>query len=242
MYSGTLIFGSRIEGVQFETITISSAEPVIQKIEIAGAEDGNISMTIHVAGVGPLDDATEIGLREATRIAKLLAFQLGRRVENPFPKSAYLRDEARNVTSVDDYMGFTPWCKAVNQLGAETLTSLISALNHPQPPGEADYQLFRACLNTGDAASRFLALYRLLGRLADPTGKDRQSMIDAVIRTHEPGVEETPSPKTGVLETVYSRLRNEYVHRDVPLPQVCYEMEGHLDGLITVVGEAIRIP
>ena len=94
-----------------------------------------------------------------------------------------------------------------------SLASLTSALAEQAPPGEADYGLFRACLNTRDAASKFLALFRLLGRLADPTGKDRQPVIDAVIKKKEPGVAESVSPKTGDMETVYSRLRNEYMDR-----------------------------
>jgi hypothetical protein len=111
----------------------------------------------------------------------------------------------------------------------------------PAPPGEADYGLFRACLSTKDVASKFLALYRLLGRLADPTGKDRQPMIDALIKRKEPGVAESISPKTGDMETVSSRLRNEYMHRShIALGQVRSEMETHLPGLIAVVRKAIK--
>ena len=98
-------------------------------------------------------------------------------------------------------------------LGGHSLSVLKSALEDPTPTGEADYPLFRSSLNTRDVASRFLSLYRLLGRLADPTGKDRQCMIDALIKKHEPGVEEPISPKTRQPETVYTKLRNEHMHR-----------------------------
>jgi hypothetical protein len=79
--------------------------------------------------------------------------------------------------------------------------------------------------------------------LADPTGKDRQPMIDALIRLQEPGVAETISPKTGGLEMVYSKLRHEHMHRsNVPLAQVRSEMETQLPGLISIVQKAIKNP
>lgn len=157
------------------------------------------------------------------------------------PVTFDLRDTSANVFFVEDWAAFGEWAEAVNKLGPESLASLALALNDTTPPGEADYQLFRACLNTGDSASRFLSLYRLLGRLADTSGKDRQSLIDALIRKHEPRVEETPSPKTGAMESVYSRLRNEQMHRGhVPVSDVRHEMEIHLRGLIEVVRKAIK--
>jgi hypothetical protein len=241
MYSGTLIYGSRMEGAHFEQFEISSAEPEIRKVEIVSDIDGKITITFHVTGVMFPSDATAMGLREAIRIVNVLAFELGRRVQDPQPKHVYLRAEAQNETFVDDYATFTGWAAAVNLIGAKKMASVSSALGDPRPPGEADYQLFRACLNTGDCASRFLSLYRLLGRLADPTGKDRQLVIDDMIRKYEQGVEETMSPRSDKPETIYTKLRNEFMHRSqVSLSQVRDEMETHLPGLMAVVRSAIR--
>ena len=144
MYSGILIYGSHVEGIQFDKIEISSAEPGIRRIEIESAEDGEVSIHVHVIDVPFPSDAKAIGLREAARIVNALAFELGTRVKNPLPKSVALRAEAKNVTVVEEYGTFSDWVQAVNQLGAERVASLTSALNNREPPGEADYQLFRA--------------------------------------------------------------------------------------------------
>ena len=80
----------------------------------------------------------------------------------------------------------------------------------------------------------------MLGRLADLTGKDSQSKIDEVIKIHEKGVSEPISPKTGKPETIYTKLRNDHMHRSgVPIAQVRAEMEKHLHGLVMVVQMAI---
>jgi hypothetical protein len=86
-----------------------------------------------------------------------------------------------------------------------------------------------------------MSLYRLLELMAGRTGKDRQVEIDAIIKKHETVVEETISPQRSKPETVYTRLRNEQIHRGhVPLATVRSEMETHLPGLIAIVREVIK--
>jgi hypothetical protein len=184
-----------------------------------------------------------LGQREATRIVNNLAITLGRFARDPGFNGQALTDDSSGAHTVGSSIGFFVQAHAPVKLGVASLATLKSALTDPAPPGEADYHLFRACLNTKDIASKFLDLYRLLGRLADPTGKDRQPMIDALIRLQEPGVAETISPKTGGLEMVYSKLRHEHMHRsNVPLAQVRSEMETPLPGLISIVQKAIKNP
>jgi hypothetical protein len=242
MLSGSLRYGSYIEGIEFEKIEIASAEPNIQKVEVASDRDGNISIEVYVDGVANLSEAEALGQREATRVVNTLAIEQGRFVRDPGYNGHALKDDSSNAHSVGSSIGFFMHAFAPNKLGDESMAALKSALAAASPPGEADYALFRACLNTKDDASKFLALYRLLGRLADPTGRDRQPMIDALILTKEPGVAQTISPRTGAPETVYSRLRNEHMHRNVLVVQVRFEMEAHLPGLIAIVQKAIKNP
>jgi hypothetical protein len=67
--------------------------------------------------------------------------------------------------------------------------------------------------------------------------------VSATVKRYEPGVAETISPQSGRPEAVYTKLRNEYIHRgQVALAQVRSEMETHLPVLIAIVRMAIRNP
>jgi hypothetical protein len=55
---------------------------------------------------------------------------------------------------------------------------------------------------------RFIALYSLLLTI----GNDRQSEVDKLILDIEPTTHQTLSPKSGLPETLYTRLRNELAH------------------------------
>ena len=71
MLSGRLRYGSYIEGIEFEKIEIASAEPNIQKVEVASDRDGNISIEIYVDGVANLSEAEVAGpARKPTRVAE----------------------------------------------------------------------------------------------------------------------------------------------------------------------------
>jgi hypothetical protein len=115
------------------------------------------------------------------------------------------------------------------------------ALNEAEPPGEANYQRFRRCLNITDVASKFLALHRLLGLFLAHTAQDTQAAIDDLIRKYEPEAAEMISPQTGRPETIYTKLRNEYMRcRDGSLVHLQLEMADHLPGLIAILQKAIR--
>ena len=55
---------------------------------------------------------------------------------------------------------------------------------------------------------RFVALYALLLSEAG----DSQTEVDRLIVEFDPNTQQTPSPKNGKLETLYTRLRNELAH------------------------------
>jgi hypothetical protein len=59
-----------------------------------------------------------------------------------------------------------------------------------------------------DPVSRFLSLYAMLSAVA----RDNQQEIDQLIRTEEPTVACSPSPRGSRHETIFTRLRNELAH------------------------------
>lgn len=59
-----------------------------------------------------------------------------------------------------------------------------------------------------EPVGRFVALYSLLLTV----GNDLQAEVDRLILAVEPSTHQTASPKTGQLESLYTRLRNELAH------------------------------
>lgn len=176
MLSGSVTFGSHIERVEFENIEIPSIEPNVQKVEVASDKEGNVSIRVYVEKVANQDEAEAIGLREATRVVNILAIEQGQYVTDPGYKGHALKDDSTSIHKIGESIGLFVAAHCIKQLGGQSLAALKSALAEPVPAREADYQLFRNSLNTRDIASKFLSLYRLLGRLADSTGQDRQSL------------------------------------------------------------------
>ena len=85
-------------------------------------------------------------------------------------------------------------------------------LQNLTPPGEQNYALFRSALRSSGAVERFLHLYNIMLMLHN----DNQPSNDTFILQEEPTVSQTPSPKfPSRMETVYTRLRNEFGHKRV---------------------------
>jgi hypothetical protein len=243
MLSGSLTYQSRLDGIEFDKIELRSPEPSVEKIDVASDQGGNVLIEVQIGRIARFSDAKALGLREANRVVNRLSMALGRQCYDPIPKGHALSDRHTDVHYIEDWAVFTAQVGSARRLGTESLADLASALNEAEPPGEANHRRFRSCLNIKDVASRFLALYRLLGLIVAHSDKDTQAATDELIRKHEPEVPETISPRTDQAETIYSKLRNEYMHtRHLSLSQVQSEMEDHLPGLIAILQKAIRNP
>jgi hypothetical protein len=98
-------------------------------------------------------------------------------------------------------------------------------------------QLNFAC-SVPEPIGRFIALYSLLLTIAN----DRQSEVDKLILRIEPTTHQTLSPKTGQLESLYTRLRNELAHarQTTTLFSTHEEIQLHLKRFEWVVKSIVR--
>lgn len=97
-------------------------------------------------------------------------------------------------------------------------------------------RIFRHAMDNDDTVARFLMLYLILYLL-----RSNQREIDNLIRSTDPNVDDTPDPRNpGVMETCYTRLRNEIIHRDVDHEATRQEMSWRTPGLTNIVRTAIR--
>jgi hypothetical protein len=115
------------------------------------------------------------------------------------------------------------------------------SLEAVSPPGESYYGLFRSACQTESRAEEFLQLYRILLTLRT----DDQGSVDEWLKGQDPQVALTPSGdkrKKGKMETIYTRLRNEFSHSrsGVDLDNTKKEMSDHLERLKELARVAIR--
>jgi hypothetical protein len=241
MLTGSLTYGSRIEGVEFENVGFVSNSPKVVLVEVNSTGQGDVTIVVHVEKVVDHAEAEAIGLREATRAINILTVQQGLYASDPGYKGRSLKNDSTGVHDLGSSIGMSTSGYCVKKLGGSSLDSLKAALSDATPPGEGDYQLFRTTLATKDVASRFLALYRMLAHLA---GGDAQKKIDALIVKHGGGAGSGNTGRGDVSETIYTKIRNDYMHpdRNIPLSQVRAEMDAYIAGLVAVVQKAMRNP
>jgi hypothetical protein len=142
-----------------------------------------------------------------------------------------------------------PTIKTGKMLSAKDVEGLVQFLKQPNPPGKADFGLFRLVLQCEDRTQEFMLLYSLLmaytgTRIVRGKVKQFQDEVDTFIRKHEPGVEERLSPHTKQNESIYSWLRNEVGHHTrsgttVKPLDIRREMTSKLQGLRALVRKAI---
>lgn len=129
-------------------------------------------------------------------------------------------------------------CSSVEGVQGIPPDVLKSKLEKPNYAGESYFGHFRSARLSTGPVEEFMFLYALL---LDLLG-DEQKSVDAFVKTVEPAVALTPSPKRqGTTETMYTRLRNELAHKRVgtDLAATKKEMALRLSGLRAVARAAI---
>jgi len=118
---------------------------------------------------------------------------------------------------------------------------LKTELEQASPPGEGNFGLFRSARLSMSPMEEFMHLYHTLLMLFN----DSQAAVDAFIRGEDPVVPQTQHPLKGpgVMETIYTRLRNELAHKraGVNLHNTKTEMAERLGGLIALTKRAIEL-
>ncbi|MEO6422733.1 MAG: hypothetical protein ABIO31_08435 [Candidatus Nitrotoga sp.] len=114
--------------------------------------------------------------------------------------------------------------------------TIQSELEQVGPSGEMHFSHIRSARLSVGPVEEFMHLYAILLIFHN----DLQTKVDEFVVSIEPGVQQTQNPKTLKLETVYTRLRNEFSHkRGAVLRTTKLEMSKHLAGLHSIVQQAI---
>jgi len=95
-------------------------------------------------------------------------------------------------------------------LGEDTCRDLTRRLEQTYIDANQFYSAYRFALNQSDPVARFMFLYNILLQI----NNDDQKQVDASIRSEVPSIPQSPRPdRPSVIETAYSRLRNEVGHK-----------------------------
>lgn len=248
MFRGIVKFHARIvevdKEVTFPMIEFSPNEPGVGKVEIEGTKGNEILTAVHLTGV---DSPTE-GMAIATKVhmAALdlisfrydIALENGRVIESQFspidppPPGEYRITPATGYHFIDGQD-----VKFKRSLSSERLKT---ELEQPTPPGARNFGLFRSALLSTSPVEKFMHLYNILLMFFD----DKQTGVDEFILGENRSVPLTPHPHIkNRLETVYTRLRNEFGHqrRGVNLDDTKAEMKKRLGELIGLTKRAIEL-
>ncbi len=245
MYRGTVSFLARIKGngLTFPSLVFNPSEPGVEKVEIEGPNGDEIRTTVHLASVASHDDGKALAEKVNTAASNRIAFNHLIAIENARITShefLALDPQPGVLTPAAAFYFLNSWAVRRPPIGVAA-AELKTELELTSPPGEHNYGLFRSARQSSSAVEEFMHLYNILLMIFN----DSQADVDASIVREDPAVPQTQHPLKafGVMETVYTRLRNELAHKrpGVNLNNTKGEMANRLGELIALTKRAIEL-
>jgi hypothetical protein len=243
MYKGTVTFSARIagKGLTFPLCEVTPHEPGIDKIELTGPTGDDIRSTVYLSSVATPDEGRRIATNVNTAALDRLAFFHDLAIDN-----------AQLIA--DDFAPLAPQQRgdiALTGVGVMSSTGTMrvvigypaarikTELEQASPSGERMFGLFRSARQSQGHVEEFMHLYNLVLMLLN----DSQGRVDNFIRREEPNVQQAQHPRHARMETVYTRLRNEFAHAQpgVNVADAKAEMAHHLGGLLALTKRAIEV-
>lgn len=243
MFKGTVNFIAKIRGngMTFPLFEFNPNEPGVDKVEIEGPHGDEIKSTVYLACVATQDDGRAVATRVNRAVLDRICFFHGIAIEKARISddqfSPLMSQPGVLATAIGEYVYIGD--KVSLTIGIPA-TKLKNELEQASPAGERHFGLFRSARQSESPVEEFMQMYRILLEL----NNDSQPMVDEFILSEDPDVPQNPSPiRPGVLETIYTRLRNELAHHraGVRLDNTKAEMGNRLGGLMAIVKRAIEL-
>jgi hypothetical protein len=242
MVKGTVTCRAEIRGngIEFPKVMFTPREPEIDRAEIQGLQGAELRCVVSFASVASSQQGRAVAARVAQaafdRVAVFhsIAVCPTHIVDAEFtpvhPVPGTLADEAGKVLLV----GEQPRCS----IGIPS-ARIQTELEEVSPSGEQYFGLHTSARRSASRPEEFMHLYHILLMLCS----DNQAELDEFIRRERPAVAQSPDPRPGRtnMETVFTRLRNEFAHRraGVSLETTKTEMAQWVDALTTLTARAI---
>jgi hypothetical protein len=244
MFKGAVDFVARIkgDGLEFDSFEFNPNEQGVENIRIEGHKGEEIRSTVHLTAVASENEGRHLAAKVNAAALNRITFLYRIAIEDAFATGDQfcpLNPPAGDVRiAVGSTIRFKHGFKAVASV---TSDQLKAALEQKSLPGEHNFGLFRSALQSTSPVEAFMHLYNILLML----NNDRQAEVEAFVLSQEPSVKKTQHPlkPSGVEETVYTRLRNEFSHKrvGVNLEDTKTQMANCLGGLIAICKRAIEL-
>jgi hypothetical protein len=247
MFNGSVNYVTDVKGngLTFPRFEFDPKVPNVEKVELE-ATGQVVRGTVYLTNVSTQEDGRRIALKVVTDALNRISYHHASALELPFTTG----DQFAAVHPAPETLGSVGATVVLHMTGTVGVvlgvnpTQLKNRLEEAASPGEHNFELFSAALRSKSPVEAFMHLYNILLMLLG----DNQANVEAFVRTHEPGVPETPHPlypnsQPPRMETVYTRLRNELGHQraGVSLIHTKAEMENRVGGLRDLTKKAIEL-
>jgi hypothetical protein len=245
MFKGTVNLRAGIKGcgLRFATSDFKPNGSAVDKVVIEGPTGDYILSTVHLSCVATRDDGRELAAKVNAGALDRLAYHYGTAIED-----ARITGDQFSPLTPQPGAAVTATAGVCLYLSASSIVTFTippdqmkAQLEHPTSPGERFYGLYRSALLSPSQVEAYMHLYNLLLMLHN----DSQGDVDSFIIGEDPAVPQTqhPKKKSGVKETIYTRLRDEFAHYrpGVSIVTTKEEMAGRLGRLRELTKKAIEL-
>jgi hypothetical protein len=214
MNKGEIKFRASIKGngLKFTPVDFSPGETRIEKIEIESPNGDEIQGTVYIGAVATDEEARTIAAEIITNVLDRLSFRHNVAIGTNSITSRVLiplNTQAGEMVQIHtaDALIFGGEVTAIASIAS---SAIKGELERGTYPGERWFGLFRSALQSEGPVEKYMSLYHILSILFN----DKQQRVDDFIRNQDPMVSQSGRPdKPEIIETIYSRLRNEFAHR-----------------------------
>jgi hypothetical protein len=245
MYVGTVTCRAVItnNGLKFPSCEFNPNQASVEKVLIESQSGFEILSTVHLDGVATERVGRAIANKVLTAVLDRIAFRYSLAIADSqivsswfapvnLPPGAQVQPHSGELAIIGEQADLVLGIPA-DDLKTELERTTLS--------GEPFFSSYRLALQSTSPVEKFMHLYSLLLRFFE----DEQVKVDEFIRSRDSAVPQTPDPRRGRsnMETVYTRLRNEFAHRrsDVNMQETKVQMEQYVSGLIGLVKQAIAL-
>ena len=202
-------------------------------------DDKRMTVVFHLTDVFTEEEADAVTRDILSSIINRLALELNLSIGEPHLSGYSLpKDASGSYYSVQtNLLGMWNVAAPTIILDATRRQELARLLERPLARADL-YAAYRFRVSQSDAVARFMFLYNILLQL----GGDDQGGVDNLLRQEEPNVRQRlRKRKPRVMETIYTRLRNEvgHVRAEATPSQTRTEIEHNVAALQAIVKVAI---
>jgi len=247
LYPGAHVeYSFRILEVTFEPFSIPLSDPRITEVRFSirktdDSEKNNCSMAVMLGPVKSIEEADQLANSIKDKLFELFSLLIGCAIGIPRlighglvprPGEGGQIHLIAHKAKLHMTGGSSP--RKLTNGDIHSLSNAFSKLN--TVGGSSLLRIFKYAMNIDDEVSKFLMLYLILYLL-----RSTQRDVDALIRLIDPAVAQSPDPRSpNLMETCFTRLRNEITHRDVDHEATRKEISHRIYDLIKIVRTAIK--